>query len=117
MSDLNAIREWLKGDDTGTSSMSICHAATGLPDPLRHFGAPYDPSDFGRCLRFLERFPETRDKAFRRLSLIDAVWAVMIPRWDEMVSIFKRDEPTGMSRELYDLLHELRDRAEGTTHD
>lgn len=98
-------RAWLRSWDTGTSSETIWSVLTGYP--VRRTDIPYDPDDFGRCHRLLERFPEWRPrlgevaKAFPR-------WRPFVERWDEMTAIYLRDLPTGKSAELYDLMRRLR---------
>ena len=55
------ILEWYQSDDTGVSSKTMCFATLGGPEP-GFTGFPHDPSDLGRCIRFLEKFPEARSK-------------------------------------------------------
>ncbi len=62
---------WLLGDDTGTSSMTLCAHMLGLV--TRWQSAPLDAADRGRCIRLLRLIPE---------------W---LPRLDEMAEV---EEPS-----------------------
>lgn len=47
---------WLLGDDTGTSSKTICAHMLGVPIAWK--SPPADASDRGRCIRLLKLIPE-----------------------------------------------------------
>jgi hypothetical protein len=104
-------RPWLQSGDTGTSSLTIYSVLANKPYVLGiRFGAdvPHDPDDFGRCHRLLKRYPEWRD----RLGEVAAKypkWGPMVREWGRMTELYIRDEPTGRSKELYELMRTLED--------
>ncbi|HQS60001.1 MAG TPA: hypothetical protein PKZ37_16615 [Gallionellaceae bacterium] len=79
--------EWLLGDDTGTSSETICAVMTG--SALDHADVPYDADDFGRCYRLLRSFPEWR----ARMSEVSAKfpkWGPIVAAWDELTAMYEQ---------------------------
>lgn len=71
---------------------------------------PYDPDDFGRCHRLLDRFPAWR----LRLGEVPAVypaWTPLVPAWDELTALYVEELPSGRCPKLYARLRELRDAA------
>lgn len=102
---------WLNGADTGTSSLAIfavCSERGGLA--FGHRGAlgdpPWDPSDFGRCHRLLERFPAWRSRLSEVASRFPA-WRRLVPAWDELEALYREEEPSGTAPKLYALLKKL----------
>lgn len=69
--------EWLYGGDTGMSSKAIFYFMTA---GTKGGWTPCDPSDLGRCLRLLERFPEWRER-MPEMANCSPKWAEMIPHW------------------------------------
>lgn len=98
--------QWLRGNDTGTSSETIFNVFTGVP--LSRFGAdvPYDPSDFGRCYRLLKLFPQWRAN-LSRVSDKYPRWTGLVENWKELEMLYERDLQTGRSEELYKRIKEL----------
>ena len=69
---------WLLSGDTGMSSKAIFDfMRTGAKGGW----TPSDPSDLGRCLRLLERFPEWRAR-MPEMADCSPKWAAIIPHWD-----------------------------------
>lgn len=104
---------WALGDDTGTSSETIVRIALGLEEMrgLHSFDAPHDPSDFGRCYRLIQKFPELRKK----LPLVGRkckAFAPMVKRWDDLSALWEEESNNGTGRapKLYALMKELRGR-------
>jgi hypothetical protein len=78
---------WLLSGDTGMSSKAIFH--------FMRLGAkggwtPSDPSDLGRCLRLLERFPEWRER-MPEMANCSPKWARMMPYWDVLEASLLRE--------------------------
>lgn len=96
--------EWYQGNDTGVSSETIWTVMTGYP--VRRSGVPWDPSDFGRCYRLLERFPEWRTR-LSELAEAFPQWVPLVREWDRLTAIYLRDVPTGRSDELWRELEKL----------
>lgn len=100
-----AIGNWMRSGDTGTSSETM--AAIALGADSGDFGAPYDPSDFGRCYRLVQAIPAIRD-AFPRIAELVPAFAGILREWDALVAIYLRDLPSGKSGELYQRIKTLR---------
>lgn len=49
--------EWLLGDETGTSSKTLCSFMLGVPRNT-YMQPPFDKYDRGRCIRLLQLMPE-----------------------------------------------------------
>jgi hypothetical protein len=78
---------WFMSGDTGTSSKTIWSVMTGIP--IDCADVPYDPSDFGRCHRLLEKFPEWRE----RLGEVAArypVWGPLVREWPALTRRYVR---------------------------
>lgn len=102
---IKAIGEWLRSHDTGVSSETMVAIALGAEKG--RFDAPYDPSDFGRCYRLVQKIPEIRD-AFDRIGELVPAFAGILREWDDLCRIYERDLKSGGSQELYDRIKELR---------
>lgn len=77
--------EWIFGDDTGLSSKAICAHMLGISigDRYNRQCHPWDPSDLGRCLRLLEKFPEWKDR-MPEMAGLSKEWCNLIAHWDEL---------------------------------
>lgn len=101
--------EWADGPDAGLSSMALVQAVTGArvvkryDDRARH---PLDPSDFGRCHRVLERFPELRSGT-AKIAALSPVWAALVDAWGELEALYLEESPTGRAPKLYARMKEL----------
>lgn len=81
---------WLKGTDTGISSMAIFDVLSSSPDKgndrPRPYYTPADADDFGRCRRLVDlmgwraRLPEVAAK------YPATKWPDVIARWDEIAA-------------------------------
>lgn len=96
--------EWLFGNDTGLSSKTIWCTMTGTPDPKPRW--PYDPSDFGRCHRLLQRFPEWHGR-IAEMEQHGPEWRALVEVWDELEALYKEEAPSGNAPRLYKRMHEL----------
>ena len=103
--DIKDIAEWFRGSDTGVSSETM--AAIALGAEKGRFNAPYDPSDFGRCYRLVQKVPAIRN-AFDRIGKLEPCFAGILLNWDELCGLYERDLHTGQSKELYRRIKELR---------
>jgi hypothetical protein len=99
---------WLLNGDTGRSSATMAAIALGATRVQGcEVDAPYDPSDFGRCYRLVQKVPEIREH-FPRIGKKVKVFAGILREWDALVRIYERDKPKGESRELHELIRGLR---------
>jgi hypothetical protein len=111
LADGDAELEWIKGPDTGMSSLTIMSVLSEkYHQPGRHEVRgeyPLDPDDFGRCYRLLERFPEWR----KRLAEVAAKypkWKPLVDAWGELEELWRKESPTGTCKQLYKRMRELR---------
>lgn len=102
--------KWILGNDTGISSKTIWAVMMRETDVDVPFGfdVPHDPSDFGRCYRLLNLFPEWKSRLNEMATAFPA-WGPMVREWDKMTALYEKELPTGKAPELYELMHRLRE--------
>jgi len=77
------IIEWFISGDSGISSQTLCACLYGILPQKKYKYHPGDPSDFGRCKRFLDLLsPEDKETVFREAAKISCEWKALIERWD-----------------------------------
>lgn len=82
--DVARVLEWFMSCDTGISSKTIAAVMCGAdPNEFYWNSPPADPSDLGRCLRLLERFPEWKER-IPEMAKASEHWARVVPHWDEV---------------------------------
>ena len=101
--------EWAMGRDTGTSSMTIYSAITGIPTHFRRYDIPYDPDDFGRCSRLLALFPSWREQLHKVVAICPA-WDPFVEHWDELQALYDEEAPSKSCPKLYDRMKRLEGR-------
>ncbi len=88
-SNIGKYMEWLKSHDTGLSSLTIFCVMLGMSTDLEggYYDLPRDPSDFGRCYRLIERFPEFKADMYilRHISL---EWKNFVDNYDVLVDLY-----------------------------
>jgi hypothetical protein len=73
----------------------------GVPvKPKYGYGPPSDSSDFGRCYRLLELFPEWRPM-IKKMSRKGRVWKNLVDNWDELERLYIKELPSGNAPKLY----------------
>lgn len=95
--------EWLLSDDTGISSKTILLVMTGSEITGSFWtDIPYDPSDFGRCYRLLQKFPEWRER-LPEVAEKYPIWGPMVSAWDELTALYVQElgNPDGKAPMLY----------------
>lgn len=100
------LRAWLGGHDTGVSSLTMAavmfNAGNYVGNPQR-FSHPLDSSDFGRCHRFLEAVPQSRER-LHLMSDVSLTWKVLVERWDEITALYveakAKDQPAKAANDL-----------------
>jgi len=108
-------REWLDSGDTGVSSEAIFLTMTARRGKYstqrhEHDNWPKDVSDFGRCFRLLERFPEWRSKLSDVYSYFPG-WKPLILAWPELEALYREElgNPKGVAPKLYERIKDLSD--------
>ena len=92
MADINErVIEWFASGDTGTSSKCIAFWLS-VRTVSGTWGAdtPSDPSDLGRCLRLLDKFPEFRARLSEMVE-VGGHWPTFVERWDNIEQTFIRE--------------------------
>ena len=87
---INEILKWLSDGERGMSSEVIAFRMMGSTDYVG--STPYDPSDFKRCLKLVNRVPEIR-KHLDLLRPISPRWNALVEHWDELEACFMREVP------------------------
>lgn len=106
------VTRWLKGTDTGASSEAIVFALTGRhqaghEEPTG--STPADASDFGRCVRLLERFPDWRPQLGKVADRWpNGLWPRLVARWAELERAYQAAAtPGGNFKAFTQLLRSL----------
>jgi hypothetical protein len=95
------VAEWLASGDTGTSSETLAAFVIGARlSKLGRHTHPRDPSDFGRCYRFVKSCRCYRQ--VKGISRLSPQWGQVVANWREWCRIYERDESSGRSQELYE---------------
>ena len=85
---------WLRGNDVGTSSMTLGFVLLGAHGLLRDVTAPRDTSDVGRCVRLLDLAAQNGcDWRARLPEVATAVpeWSPLVPRWGDIEAAYRED--------------------------
>ena len=61
---------------------------------------PHDPSDFNRCVGFLNAVPEARER-LEMMSDKSPQWAGLVANWDRLEQLLREEFPTGRAPKLY----------------
>lgn len=106
----NPQNRWLCGGDTGRSSATIFSVMTGVPlasvDRKGFEAAPSDPSDFARCHKLLNLFPEWRAR-LPEVAEKYPEWAGLVSEWSALTALFLEEVETGTAPKLYARMREL----------
>lgn len=97
---------WLASDDTGMSSKAMAHHLMGAHAERTANHHPLDPSDFGRCHRFLEAVPAAR-AMLPEMAKVSETWARLIAEWPALTALYLAEAPTGKCPALYAKMKEL----------
>lgn len=100
--------EWIKSEDNGISSHTIWAVMMGCSDVEKSFGydTPSDPSDFGRCHRLLNHFPEWKER-LNEVTEKFPKWGPMVREWDELTSLYEEEFQGERAPKLYARMQEL----------
>ena len=100
------VLEWLVSDDTGTPSKTLCSLYFGVPKAYQHH--PCDPSDFGRCIRFLDRLlPCEKTVVLNRAKQLSPEWKALAGEWDYLVSLYGKE---GLFEKMRSLIGKAKER-------
>ena len=94
---------WLLSDDTGISSKQIAAVMAGI-EPRDTWHYPSDPSDLGRCLRLLERFPNFDVWEMRN---VNGEWCHLVNHWGELKALYELEKAQRTAPKLYERMQQL----------
>lgn len=97
--------EWLAGG-AGISSMVIFFTMFDAKDSLTHLATPSDPSDFGRCYRLLELFPEWKSRLYK-LRAVSVKWGTFVDNYAAMEKLWVEERSNATAPKLYKFMKEL----------
>lgn len=98
--------QWILGGDTGISSKVIWAVMMGATPA--EVDVPYDPSDFGRCHRLLQLFPEWRGR-LDEVARAYPAWGPLVREWGQLEALYEEEWPTGRAPRLYTRMQALRE--------
>lgn len=101
-----AAREWLRSGKTGVSSKTLSHTLLGVPGKISRVDGPYDPADFARCMRLIEKIPSLRERMGEMASVPG--WEALAPAWPELEALYQEERDQGSAPRLYARMSELR---------
>lgn len=101
---------WLASDDTGISSLTmaaVMYQDGKLRSDPKQWCHPWDVSDFGRCHRFLEAVPGSRD-LLPKMRDISPVWAALVDHWDQITTLYLEEKAvSSKAPKCYALINQL----------
>ena len=96
---------WLLSGDTGTSSKTLCSCLFFIPTKDNKDNYPHDPSDFGRCKRFLKTLtPDERKTALLNVSTVSKRWKGLVDNWDRLEKLCDKDD-VKLYEEMQKIIH------------
>lgn len=103
---LRNIANWINSGKTGLSSEYLCSVYLGGFDLTIHY--PHDPSDFNRCVKFMDCLDTSDAEALLELvSTKCSQWKAIRDNWVEMCVLLKEEMPTGRATKLYELMNKI----------
>jgi hypothetical protein len=104
-----ALLDWMASDDTGTSSKTIAHVLSGVPQstPWLRGTTPSDSADFGRCVQLLQTFPEWQGR-LGEVAEIYPQWRPIVFRWNELARLWCSEQYGECSRMLWEIHDSMR---------
>jgi hypothetical protein len=106
--EMKKIGTWLVDGDTGLSSESMAAVALGGSPSIVHH--PHDPSDFRRCVNFLESCidPSNRHSLLLQMAHFTAPWHRITANWFTLMAIYKKEKKQHRAPELYERMNALK---------
>lgn len=92
---------WLASDDVGMSSKFMASVLSGQFQA--EFAIPYDPADFGRCVRMIQAVPELKG-LIHLMCKHGPMWTAVADNWERWSEMLNEEQ----SRALYDEMRAYR---------
>ena len=100
--------EWFISGDSGVSSETLCACLYGILPKKENKRHPGDPSDFGRCKRFLDLLsPEDKETVFREAIKLSPEWKALIENWDRLEKMYNEHD-RNMFQQMQKVMNEAR---------
>ena len=77
------ILNWYANGQIGLSSKTMATHFSGAK--ITYADYPHDPSDFNRCLLFLEAVPEANIKD---MATVSNTWSLLVKNWEKLEKCF-----------------------------
>jgi hypothetical protein len=105
------VLNWYATGRTGVSSEAMANTVCDIECSNGFANHPHDPSDFNRCLLFLEAVPEAK-LLLSKVAEISPVWKRLVERWDEIESMLIGEVGHNWSKgrsapKTYELMREI----------
>jgi hypothetical protein len=102
--EMKKIGNWLADGDTGLSSEAMASVALG--GSPSHVFAPADPSDFNRCVQFLETCidPSNRNSLILQMAHFTAQWHRIAANWFKLMELYKEEKDQARAPQLYEFM-------------
>lgn len=94
------LRAWLASHDTGMSSLYMASVLSGQICSSG-FAFPWDPSDFGRCIRLIEAVPEMAG-FINKMQSHGPEWAAIVANWEEWKKLYHDENSEELYRQMKD---------------
>lgn len=106
--------EWIVSKKTGISSRTMWSAINGVAvkgkkytkGVMGDYDVPYDPSDFSRCLNYVEQTGVTKEQ-LQTVKEVFQWWSPFVDNWDKIVELFNSEENIGRMSKTYEYIQEL----------
>ena len=95
------ITAWLASDDVGMSSKFMASVLSGQFEA--EFAIPYDPADFGRCVRMIKAVPEL-EQHFDKMLEHGPTWKAVVGNWASWSKMLE----DGQHKELHENMRACR---------
>jgi hypothetical protein len=109
--------QWIIEGEVGTSSKTIWAVMMGVVNEKRqcddwHYDTPKDPSDFGRCWKLINLFPEWESR-LHEVSDVFPKWIPFVSEWDRLTTMYEDALREGKEYApgMYGFMQELNDEA------
>ena len=97
---------WFCSGDSGVSSITLCACLYGIPQKHKNANYPSDPSDFGRCKRFLDLLcPEDKETLLRAAAKLSPEWKALIGKWGDLEKLYNAHD-RNMYKEMRKIITE-----------
>lgn len=88
---------WLASDDVGMSSKFMASVLSGKFQA--EFAIPYDPDDFGRCVRMIQAVPEL-EPLIGEMRKHGPMWTAVADKWERWSEMLNEEQFRALHEEM-----------------